>query len=69
MENFGRYTDGIPSLISEVCNRFAANGLPLERVSIVMRTLHPQIAVSGYMWRDGVKELSQFTGDHQSQSR
>lgn len=69
VENFGRYTDGIPSLISEVCNRFAANGLPLERVSIVMRTLHPQIAVSGYMWRAGVEELSQFTGDHQSQSR
>jgi adenylate cyclase len=68
VENFGRYTDGIPSFITEVCNRFATNGLPLERVSIVMRTLHPQIAVSGYMWHHGVKELSQFTGDHQSQS-
>ncbi len=69
VENFGRYTDGIPSLITEVCNRFAANGLPLERVSIILRTLHPQIAVSGYVWRAGVAELSQFTGDHQSQSR
>lgn len=69
VENFGRYTDGIPSLVTEVCNRFVANGLPLDRVSIVMRTLHPQIAVSGYMWRDGVKELSMFSADHQSQSR
>lgn len=69
VENFGRYTDGIPSFITEVCNRFAANGLPLERVGAIMRTLHPQIAVSGYMWHNGVKELTQFAGDHQSQSR
>jgi adenylate cyclase len=69
VENFGRYADGIPSLVTEVCNRFVANGLPLERVSIVMRTLHPQIAVSGYMWRAGEQDLSMFSADHQSQSR
>lgn len=69
VENFGRYTDGIPNLVTEVCNRFVACDLPLERVSIIMRTLHPQIAVSGYMWQNGVKELSMFTADHQSQSR
>jgi adenylate cyclase len=69
VENFGRYADGIPSLVTEVCNRFVDNGLPLERVSIVMRTLHPQIAVSGYMWRAGEKELSMFSADHQTQTR
>ena len=69
VENFGRYTDGIPSLVTEVCNRFVDNGMPLDRLSIVMRTLHPQIAASGYMWRYGAKELSLFTADHQTQSR
>ena len=69
VENFGRYADGIPSLVTEVCNRFVANGLPIERVSIVMRTLHPQIAVSGYMWRAGEQELSMFSADHQTQTR
>ncbi len=68
VENFGRYVDGIPSLVTEVCNRFVANGMPLERVSIVMRTLHPQIAVSGYVWQAGQAELSMFNSDHQSQS-
>lgn len=69
IENFGRYTDGIASFITEVCKRFVTCDLPLERVSIVMRTLHPQISVSGYMWQHGSEELSQFTADHQSQSR
>ena len=69
IENLGRYADGIPSLVTEVCNRFVSCDLPLERVSIVMRTLHPQIAVSGYVWRHGASELSTFNADHQSQSR
>ena len=69
LENFGRYVDGIPSLVTEVCNRFVACDLPLERVSIVMRTLHPQIAVSGYLWRRGVDGLETFTADHHTQSR
>ena len=69
IENFGRYTEDISSFVSEVCNRFVACEMPIYRVSIVMRTLHPQISVSGYMWRNGAKELSLFTADHQSQSR
>ena len=69
VENFGRYTDSIASFVKEACNRFVDCDMPLDRVSIVMRTLHPQISVSGYMWRDGVDELSLFSVDHQSQSR
>ncbi|NKB49228.1 MAG: adenylate/guanylate cyclase domain-containing protein [Alphaproteobacteria bacterium] len=69
IENFGRYTEDIPSFVREVCNRFVGCDMPLDRVSIVMRTLHPQISTSGYMWRDGVDELSLFTADHQTQTR
>ena len=68
IENFGRYTESIASFVTEVCNRFVVCDMPLDRVSIVMRTLHPQISVSGYMWRNGAEELSVFTADHQSQS-
>lgn len=69
IENFGRYTEDISSFVKEVCNRFIACDMPLDRVSIVMRTLHPQISTSGYMWRHGVEELSLFTSDHQTQTR
>lgn len=69
IENFGRYTEDISSFVKEVCNRFIACDMPLDRVSIVMRTLHPQISTSGYMWRNGVEDLSLFTADHQTQTR
>ncbi len=68
-ENFGRYTDSISRLISEVGLRFRDCGLPLTRLSVVVRTLHPQIAVTGYAWNGETDEMSEFTGDHQSQSR
>ena len=68
-ENFGRYTDSISRLISEVGLRFRDCGLPLTRLSVVVRTPHPQIAVTGYAWNGETDEMSEFTGDHQSQSR
>lgn len=68
-ENFGRYTGSISRLISKVGLRFRDCGLPLTRLSVVVRTLHPQIAVTGYAWNGETDEMSEFTGDHQSQSR
>ncbi len=67
-ENFGRYTDSMSSLIAEVGRRFRDCGLPLARLSVVVRTLHPQIAVTGYVWDGSTGEMDEFTGDHQSQS-
>jgi len=48
-ENFGRSTGSISRLIHEVGTRFQACGLPLARLSVIVRTLHPQIAVAGYI--------------------
>tara|TARA_R110002110_G_scaffold415612_6_gene652054 strand:- start:81943 stop:83151 length:1209 start_codon:yes stop_codon:yes gene_type:complete len=68
IENFGRYADSIPTLIGEVGRRFQDCGLPLARLSIVIRTLHPQIAAAGFAWNGETGEMSEFRGDHQSQS-
>ncbi|MDA0784674.1 MAG: adenylate/guanylate cyclase domain-containing protein [Proteobacteria bacterium] len=68
VENFGRYADSLPTLISEVGRRFQDCGLPLARLSIVIRTLHPQIAAAGFAWDGETGEMSEFRGDHQSQS-
>ena len=69
IENFGRYTDSLPTLISEVGRRFQGCGLPLTRLSVVIRTLHPQIDAAGFAWNGETGEMSEFTGDHQTQSR
>lgn len=68
IENFGRYADSISTLIGEVGRRFQECGLPLARLSIVIRTLHPQIAAAGFAWNGETGEMSEFRGDHQSQS-
>ena len=68
IENFGRYTDSISRLIGEVGVRFKDCGLPLTRLSVIVRTLHPQIAVTGYTWNGDTGEMEEFKGDHQSQS-
>ena len=68
-ENFGRSTGSISRLIHEVGTRFQACGLPLARLSVIVRTLHPQIAVAGYIWNGETGVMDEFTRDHQSQSR
>ena len=68
IENFGRYADSISTLIGEVGRRFQDCSLPLARLSIVIRTLHPQIAAAGFAWNGETGEMAEFSGDHQSQS-
>ena len=68
-ENFGRSVDSISRLIGEVGLRFKECGLPLARLSVIVRTLHPQVAVVGYTWNGDTGEISEFSGDHQSQSQ
>ncbi|MEP4378002.1 MAG: adenylate/guanylate cyclase domain-containing protein [Alphaproteobacteria bacterium] len=68
IENFGRYADSLPILIGEVGRRFQDCGLPLARLSIVIRTLHPQIAAAGFAWNGETGEMAEFSADHQSQS-
>jgi hypothetical protein len=67
-ENFGRYAESIPTLIEEVGRRFQECGLPLARLSVVIRALHSQIAAAGFVWNGKTREMTEFTGDHQSQS-
>lgn len=68
IENFARYTDSISHLIEQVGIRFRDCGLPLTRLSVILRTLHPQIAVTGYAWNGKTGAMDEFTGDHESQS-
>lgn len=68
-ENFGRSTGSVSNLVREVGVRFKACGLPLARLSVIVRTLHPQIAVFGYTWNGDTGTTDEFTADHQSQSR
>ena len=45
-------------LFAELCRRLTGAGLPVTRVSLHIRTLHPQVAGFGWFWRsdDGITD-------------
>lgn len=44
-----------PRLLAEVCERLVEAGLPLWRVGIFVRTLHPDIVGRNFIWRPGAE--------------
>ena len=40
-------------VLTELCNRLVACGLPLWRVAVYVNTLHPQILARRFLWRPG----------------
>jgi adenylate cyclase len=47
-----------PRMMAETCERLAAAGLPLWRVGIFVRTLHPDIIGRNFIWRPGAEVVA-----------
>src|SRR5450432_1174265 len=52
-----------PQMVAEFCARLVAAGLPLWRVGIFVRTLHPDILGVNFIWKPGA-EVTSGTADH-----
>ena len=48
-----RDTRESPDVLSDLCGRLKACGLPLWRVALFVRTLHPEIMGRRFLWQDG----------------
>src|ERR1700682_5172973 len=44
-----------PALMSETCERLVQAGLPLWRVGVFIRTLHPDIFGRNFIWKPGAE--------------
>src|ERR1700684_4254718 len=44
-----------PAMMAETCERLVAAGLPLARVGVFVRTLHPDIVGRNFVWRLGAE--------------
>ena len=44
-----------PQMMAETCERLVAAGLPLWRVGVFVRTLHPDIVGRNFIWRPGAE--------------
>src|SRR5438128_22147 len=53
-------------MMSECCERLVAAGLPLWRVGVFIRTLHPEIFGRSFIWRPGAEvEINSVDFDFQ----
>ena len=50
-----RSTTSPPQMMAETCERLVSAGLPLWRVGIFVRTLHPDILGRNFIWRRGAE--------------
>jgi adenylate cyclase len=54
----------VDNLFAELCGRLAAEGIPLDRASLHLRTLHPQFMGARILWRPGLKEADLTLVEH-----
>ncbi|HEY2212558.1 MAG TPA: adenylate/guanylate cyclase domain-containing protein [Bradyrhizobium sp.] len=47
-----------PQMVAETCERLVQAGLPLWRVGIFVRTLHPDIVGRNFIWRPGAEVVA-----------
>jgi adenylate cyclase len=51
----GRSAPSPPAMMAETCERLVAAGLPLARVGVFVRTLHPDVVGRNLVWRPGAE--------------
>ena len=54
----------IRQIVGEFCRRLAAEGVPLQRVLVSLRTLHPELATVGYLWQRGEPDVREVARGH-----
>jgi adenylate cyclase len=60
----GRRNTHMREFGDEMCRRVVKAGIPLWRAFCAIRTLHPQIAASAYVWRRGEGTAERRTAEH-----
>jgi adenylate cyclase len=54
----------VPDLVRGLCTKIAALGIPLCRLRIHIRTLHPQFLGTSYTWTRGADEIAEFNATY-----
>jgi adenylate cyclase len=53
-----RSSAGSPQMMADMCERLVAAGLPLWRVGLFVRTLHPDVLGRNFIWRPGAEVVT-----------
>ena len=60
----GRRIAELVDFVAAMARELAAGGLPLQRVYVAQRTLHPQVAALGYLWNRGDQTAQRIERDY-----
>ena len=55
---------GVAELVQGMCERFVASGLPMWRLNLLVRTLHPEVMGASYIWQRGDPKVEYFEAGH-----
>ena len=51
-------------LVDGLCRRMVDGGLPLWRMFLIIRTLHPQVFATNYTWRRDTGDVEKFSAPY-----
>ena len=51
-------------MLMHFCRRLVSFGIPVHRVAVFVRTLHPNVAGRGFFWREDREEVEVDSADH-----
>jgi adenylate cyclase len=54
----------LDEIVTGLCRQLSEGGLPLQRLYLAQRTLHPQIGALGYLWNRGDAAARLITREH-----
>ena len=61
----GWRVSGVAEVVRGLCEGFVASGLPMWRLNLFVRTLHPEVMGASYLWRRGESEVGVFEAGHE----
>ena len=56
---------GVAEVVQGLCEGFVASGLPMWRLNLFVRTLHPEVMGASYLWRRGDSKVGVFEAGHE----
>ena len=61
----GWQVSGVAEVVRGLCEGFVASGLPMWRLNLFVRTLHPEVMGASYLWQRGESEVGVFEAGHE----
>ncbi|MBL4666219.1 MAG: hypothetical protein JKY04_02490 [Sneathiella sp.] len=60
----GREISDALEFIEQLCNKLQQAGIPISRLRVGFKTIHPQLDVWAYIWSEAEPKATHWGGEH-----